>query len=121
MQIALPYLIALVLLLMLLVVGYSQHSNVVTEHNVVIYSQLSNGDWIMSSDEEHDLVFRPCLEDIAMGVDVNGMLRQAVGPPHYVAERASWQERGTCKSILRADLGFWFRDKANGFQYRRVN
>ena len=95
-----------------------QHYNVVTQHNVVIYRQLSNGDWMMSSDEDPDLVFRPCVDDANGGVDVNGLLAQGVG---YIAEHATWEERGTCKSILRSDLGFWFRDRANNFTYKKVN
>lgn len=96
----------------------AQRSNVVVEHNVAIYRQLSDGDWVMSSDEEPSLVFRPCPDDKMGGVDVNGLLTQAIG---YVADEARWEERGTCKSILRADLGFWFRDKHNNFTYRKVN
>lgn len=94
-----------------------QHFNVVTQHNVEVYRQLENGDWMMSSKEDPDLVFRPCPDDTRSGVDVNGLLSQAVG---YVAETARWEERGTCKSILRSDLGFWFRDRANNFTYRRI-
>lgn len=98
--------------------AYHQRPNLVTEHNVVIYRQLSDGDWQMSSDEESDLVFRPCPDDGAGGVDVNGLFASAVG---YVADYAKWEERGTCKSILRSDLGFWFRDKHNHYEYRKAN
>lgn len=115
-----PIAITLSLICLGLLVGaaYSSRSNTVTEHNVAIYRQLDDGDWLMSSDEEQYIVFRPCAADTASGVDVNGLLKLAVG---YVADEARWEERGTCKSILRSDLGFWFRDEHNNFAYKRVN
>lgn len=94
------------------------HENIVTNHHVAVLKQLDNGDWAMRSDEDESLVFRPCRNDAERGVDVNGMLTQGIG---YIADYARWDERGTCKSILRSDLGFWFKDKATNFEYRRIN
>jgi hypothetical protein len=88
----------------------------VTEHNVRDLGRLENGDWAMSSDEQGPFAFRPCTADKDGGVDVEGLLTQGVG---WVADHAKWEERGTCKSILRADLGFWWRDK--NFKPRRIN
>ena len=100
-----------------LVLGTLRSSMVVTEHNVLVRFQQPDGDWVMSSDEDASLVFRPCPSDIASGIDVNGLLTKGVG---YVAEHASWVELGTCKSILTDDLGFWFKDSSNNFTYRKV-
>ena len=85
-------------------------------HNVADYGQLPDGDFAMHSDEQGDFTFRPCAMDVKNGVDVAGILAQGVG---YIADRASWEERGTCKSILRADLGFHWRDQ--NFDYRRIS
>src|SRR5271156_1181149 len=80
----------------------------VVEHNVVIVRRLDDGDFAFISDEEpKGGSFRPCAADAANGLDVDGLLTQAIG---YMAASAAWEERGTCKSILRSDLGFWFRD-----------
>lgn len=91
--------------------------NIVTQHHVAVYGRLEDGDWRMASDEDRSLVFRPCPSDERGGVRVNDILEQAIG---YVAEKATWEERGNCKSILRADLGFWFKDEANNFNYERI-
>jgi hypothetical protein len=90
-------------------------ADTVTEHHVVVIGRLDNGDWKMRSDEEPSIVFRPCPTDMANGVDVDGILTPAIG---WVADHAVWEERGTCKSILRADLGFWFPDE--NFKYTRA-
>lgn len=92
--------------------------NIVTAHHVAVLRQLDNGDWAMRSDEDASLVFRPCSDDVTRGVDVNGLLTQGIG---YIADYARWDERGTCKSILRSDLGFWFKDAATNYEYRRIN
>lgn len=91
---------------------------IVVEHNVVVKYQQPDGDWVMQSDEDPSLVFRPCADDIAAGIDVNGLLTESKG---FIAERAIWEERGRCKSIERADLGFWFKDRENDFTYRTAN
>lgn len=116
-SLALPYLFALVCCVLLFVAAYRSRANIVTEHNVAIYKQLDNGDWLMSSTEDDSLVFRPCREDSDKGIDVNSLLQSGIG---YIADYAKWEERGTCKSILRADLGFWFRDRNNNFTYKRI-
>lgn len=91
---------------------------VVTENHVAIIGQLNNGDFAFVSDEEpHGGTFRPCPDDERSGVDVSGILTKGVG---YIADYAKWEERGNCKSILRSDLGFWFKDKRNNFTYERV-
>ena len=91
---------------------------VVTENHVAIIGKLENGDFAFVSDEEpHGGTFRPCAEDSRAGVDTPALLSQGVG---YIADSASWEERGVCKSILREDLGFWFKDKRNNFTYRRL-
>ncbi len=92
--------------------------NVVTQHNVAVIQQLTDGDWLMSSDEDKSLVFRPCPEDTRSGVDVNGILKAGTG---YIAEHAIWEEQGNCKSILKPELGFWFKAEANRFTYQRIN
>lgn len=108
----------------LCIYAYGSRVTKVTEHNIVVYRQLQNGDWAMSSDEERGLVFRPCPDDLAHGVDVDAILRQASIADNqgkgYIADYASWEERGTCKSILRVDLGFWFRTEKHNFEYRRT-
>lgn len=93
-------------------------SSTVVEHHVAIFGELYRGDWSYASDEEpNGGVFRICPSDLANGVDVSGMMKQAVG---YVAYVAKWEERGTCKSILRSDLGFWWRNETNNFAYRKT-
>lgn len=93
--------------------------SIVTEHDVAILRELDNGDFaFVSREQPRGDTFRPCPEDIKAGIDVPGMLHQAVG---YVAETARWSERGTCKSLLQPDWEFWFKDEANNFQYRRTN
>lgn len=116
-SLAASWMFAIACVSVLVFVSWRARSNVVTEHNVIVCRRLDDGDWQMTSDEETDLVFRPCPSDAYNGVDVDGLLRSAVG---YVADYARWEERGTCKSILRADLGFWFRDKHNNFAFRRI-
>jgi hypothetical protein len=87
----------------------------VTEHNVTILGRLEDGDFAFRSDEEPGGgAFRPCPADIVNGLDVIGMLNEGIG---YTAEHASWEERGVCKSILRADLGFWWRSRNTNFRY----
>jgi hypothetical protein len=91
----------------------------VVEHHVTILGKLEDGDFAFTSDEEpQGGAFRPCAADLANKLDVVGLLTESV---HYTAEVAKWEERATCKSILRADLGFWFRDKNNNFTYARIN
>ena len=91
----------------------------VTEHHVEILGELDDGDFAYKSDEEpQGGVFRPCPSDIANHLDVPALLRSGIG---YVAVYASWEERGTCKSILRADLRFAFRDETTDFKHRRVS
>jgi hypothetical protein len=91
-------------------------ADTVEEHHVVIVRKLQGGDWAMRSDEESELVFRPCPSDLLNGVDDEGLIRQGVG---WVAEKARWEERGVCKSILRADLGFWWTD--HNFNYKEIS
>lgn len=116
-SLALPYLFALVCTVLLITAAYRNRANVVTEHNVAVYGQLDNGDWLMSSDEQPSLIFRPCPEDISSGIDVNGMFRQAIG---YVAHQATWQERGVCKSLQRPEWEFQWKNKDH-LNYRKVN
>lgn len=116
-SLTLSWLMSIAIVCWLCIYAYSSRSTKVTQHNVAIHAQLENGDFVMSSDEEESLVFRPCQDDIQHGVDVNGLLTQGIG---YVADYASWEERGTCKSILQDDLGFWFRTENNKFTYKRV-
>jgi hypothetical protein len=98
--------------------SYQPKYEVVTEHNVAILEQLNDGDFAYKSDEKPEGdIYRPCEIDRKHGIDVTGMLRQAIG---YVADKATWQERGTCKSILRPEWQFWFRDANNSFTYVRV-
>ncbi len=85
---------------------------IVEEHNVAVYQRLSDGDWAMSSDEEGKFAYRPCSDD---AINTNTMLKKGIG---YIASRASWEERGDCKSIRATGLGFYWRDEH--FQYRRI-
>lgn len=96
---------------MLFAVARLPKYEIVTEHHVHVIGRLADGDWAMSSDEQGQFAFRGCHD-----FDVDSVLSQAVG---YVADHARWEERGNCKSIRRADLGFWWRDK--NFAYRRAN
>ena len=117
-QVAIANLIAVMCIVLLATASVRYRFPVVTEHNVHIIKQLSDGDFAYRSDEEpNGGEFRPCLADASSGVDVPDLLKGAVG---YIAEHASWEERGTCKSIQRPDLGFWFRDEATNFEYRRA-
>src|SRR5690349_5011185 len=68
-QTAIAYTSALVLLAMLVTGAWMRRGNVVVEHNVAVIGHLPDGDWKMSSDEEPDLVFRPCVGDIKAGID----------------------------------------------------
>jgi hypothetical protein len=99
-------------------------SNVVTEHHVVIISRLPDGDFAYKSDEKPGGdTYRPCPVDKENHIDVDGILTQALGDGEYgsyIADYATWQERGTCRSILRPDWGFYFRDARNNFTYERV-
>jgi hypothetical protein len=84
-------------------------SDTVVEHHVALIGRLDDGDFAFRSDEEpNGGRFRPCPADIVNGVDVVGILSQGVG---YVADHAAWEERGVCKSVMRADLGFWWNDE----------
>lgn len=113
------FLSAVILALLTLGAWRMSRQTIVTQHNVVILHRTDAGDYpFLSSEQPNGDTFRPCLSDTKGGVDVDGMLSQATG---YVAETARWEERGTCKSILRSDLGFWFKDAANNFSYRRIN
>lgn len=102
-----------------LVYGASRfRENVVTQHDVAILRQMDNGDFaFVSREEPNGDTFRACPEDIKAGVNTVGLLKSGIG---YIAETATWGERGTCKSLLRPEWNFWFKDAANNFQYRRV-
>lgn len=102
-----------------MVYGYSRlpKPTIVTEHHVAIRARLDNGDFAYISDEKPaGDTYRPCSVDHENGIDVDGMLTQAVG---YVADYATWQEQGSCRSILRPEWLFAFRDQANNFTYQR--
>jgi len=117
-QVAIANLIALLCLVIIVGGSWGKAFPVVEEHNVTILARLGDGDFAYRSDEEPGGgEFRPCTTDVEAGVDVLNLLKGAVG---YTAEHARWEERGTCKSIRRADLGFWFRDEATNFEYRRA-
>jgi uncharacterized protein Usg len=88
-------------------------NDTVVEHHILFGSKLDDGDFSYTSDEEpQGGAFRPCQSDIANHLDVPGILSKAEG---YYADFGAWEERGTCKSILRADIGFWFKDKNTKF------
>lgn len=98
--------------------------SVVRENHVAILKKLPDGDFAYSSDEEpNGGVFRPCESDIRGGIDVIGMLQAALDKNgnNYMADYAEWEERGTCKSIWKTEYGFWFKDKATNFEYRRIS
>lgn len=80
------------------------------EHNVAVFRKLADGDWAMRSDESGDFAYRPCTD-----FSVESMLHQGTG---YIAERARWEERGSCKSIRATGLGFFWRDAE--YNYRRI-
>jgi len=92
--------------------------NVVTEHDVAIIRQDESGDFLyVSREQPGGDVFRVCPDDKLGGVDTAALLRQGVG---YIAEHAIWEEHGICKSILKPEWGFWFKDKENNFTYREI-
>lgn len=94
-------------------------ASTVVEHNVAILARLDNGDFAYCSDEEPGCgAWRPCPSDAKNGVQTAALLQQGIG---YIADIARWEERGTCKSILRADLGFDWKNRNNNFKYTRVN
>jgi len=94
-------------------------SRLVTENHVAILGEAPNGDFHFASDEEpNGGSFRPCPDDVKSGIDTPELLKKGIG---YIADYATWEERGTCKSIWRSDMGFWFKDKRNNFTYRRVS
>jgi hypothetical protein len=94
-------------------------ASTVEEHHVAILARLNNGDFAYYSDEEpKGSAWRPCPADQHNGVDTVGILLQGIG---FIADVARWEERGTCKSILRADLGFDWKDSNNNFKYVRVS
>lgn len=91
---------------------------VVTQHNVTIVRRLPNLDFAFISDEKPlGDTFRPCPSDLDNGLQVDQLLTQGIG---VTADVAKWEERGTCKSILRADLGFDFINAHNNWEYRRI-
>lgn len=93
--------------------------NVVTEHNVLVLARLDNGDFLYKSDEKPDGdTYRPCAIDKQNGIDVDGMLKQAADGK-YIALRATWEEQGICRSILKPEWQFWFRD-AEHTDYRKA-
>ena len=88
---------------------------IVTEHNVAILRKLDNGDFAyVSREEPAGSTYRVCPEDARNGVRTEDMLSQAVG---YIADYAIWEERGSCRSIVRSDLGFWWKDANTNFEY----
>ena len=92
-------------------------ASTVMEHHVEILAELDNGDFAYISDEKpKGDTWRVCSADMKNGVNTADILRQGIG---YIADYAIWEERGTCKSILRADLGFWWKDADNKFKYAR--
>jgi len=98
---------------------FRYQADTVIEHHVKILEQQNDGDFTYISDEEpQGGSFRPCAADQHNGVDTTGILTQAIG---YIADYAVWEERGVCKSILRADCGFWFKDRNNNFKYARTD
>jgi hypothetical protein len=91
---------------------------IVTEHHVAILERLSDGDFAFTSDEEpNGGAYRVCPDDAHNGIDTTSILNQGVG---YIADYAVWEEQGKCKSIVHADLGFWFVDAANNFKYVKI-
>jgi hypothetical protein len=87
----------------------------VTETNVTILGILPDGDIAYKSDQEPEGgAWRPCLVDESGNFDTRAYLKTAIG---WTADWAKWEERGSCKSIVRSDLKFSFRDLATNFKY----
>ena len=93
--------------------GFRTRYPIATYHNVIVMQQLPDGDWPMSADEDHAIVFRPCAD-----FDVRPMLSQAA-IEGWIAHQVKWEQQPTCQSVLAPELGFTFNDE--NFQYRRIS
>jgi hypothetical protein len=92
-------------------------ASTVVQHNFEDFGQLDDGDFAYRSDEEpRGSTWRPCPTDKHNGVDTAKILIEGTG---FIAVEARWEDRGICRSILRADLGFDWRTSANNFKYAR--
>ena len=94
-------------------------ASTVEEHNFTPIAKLDDGDFSYVSDEKpRGDTWRPCLTDKQNHVDASGILEQGIG---FTASRVRYEERGICRSILRSDLGFKWRDMKNKFKYTRAS
>ena len=72
-------------------------------HDVIVERQVAPNQWWMRKDDGRFL-YQGCPD----------FPNERVIWAGYVARKARWQEFGNCKSILRSDLGFWWRRWPNG-------
>lgn len=85
---------------------------IVDHHNIKVVKRVSGSEWWMVDDEDpQGFLYTGCADFPNESVIWEG----------YVAREARWEEQGTCKSIQRADLGFWWsRDEKDNFNARRI-
>jgi hypothetical protein len=79
------------------------HYETVTEHNIKVLRQIGPNEWMMTDDEEGRFRYRGC----------DDFPNNSVIWVGYIADHAKWEEQGACKSIRRADLGFWWAVDGN--------
>src|ERR1700722_196292 len=76
-----------------------------TEHHVAILRQTATNEWDMQDDEQGDFRYKGC----------DDFPNDTVIQPGWVADHATWEERGACRSIRATGLGFWFKSKDGTF------
>src|ERR1700757_1349141 len=79
------------------------NAHVYEYHDVRVLRQVGPNKWWMSKDDG-DFLYEGCDDFPNSRVIWVG----------YVARKARWQEFGNCKSIERADLGFWGKRLEDG-------
>jgi cytochrome bd-type quinol oxidase subunit 2 len=73
-------------------------------HNVRVEKQVAANEWLMTDATQGQFLFTACHDFPAGRVIWAG----------YVARKVRYEERGNCKSIQRADLGFWWLRDSDG-------
>jgi hypothetical protein len=83
---------------------------IVEEHHIKVLRQVAFNKWAMSSDEEPSFLYIGC----------DDFPNDRVIWAGYIADHAKWEEQGNCKSIRRADCGWWWSRDEN-YNARRIN
>jgi hypothetical protein len=73
-------------------------------HDVRVEKRVSSHEWLMTDATQGQFLFTACHDFPAERVIWAG----------YVARKVRYEERGNCKSIQRADLGFWWLRDSDG-------